>query len=225
MAGSKSVDYRAKFNDFSDPTTIKENQCTAFIRVCPSCGTRFPPGSRKCINCGKDRPRCKHTAMTGETVCRSHCSGRPYSIYSKLAATLADGALEELVEADDRDLSQEYALAKVALSAVLDNYEGIDSPKLLSMVKDFFTIAEKKKNIEQGQLLNISWNDDLVNSLRTKIRRVTQTIKELLEEYIEDEELRNKILLELRNRMKTPGNQITVPLKEGDYKISNVKEE
>ena len=85
------------------------------------------------------------------------------------------------------------------------------------MVKDFFTIAEKKKNIEQGQVLNISWNDDLVNSLRLRVRKLIKTFESILEDYIEDESLRKTILLELKERTKMPGNAVTVPLKDDDY--------
>ena len=215
---NKPVDIRAKFNDKSDPTYLFENQCVAFIRVCPKCGTRFPIGADHCISCGEPRPRCQHRAMENEIVCRSHSFGRPYSIYSKLAATLSDSVLEEIVEADDRDLSQEYALAKVALSSVLDDPKSIKSDKLLAMCKDFFTIAEKKKNIEQGQVLNISWNDDLVNSLRTRVRNLIKTFEALLEEKIEDPDLRKEILTELRDRAKLVGNMVTVPLDDKDYR-------
>lgn len=218
----KIPDARAKFNDRSDPTFKFEGQCVAFVRVCPKCGTRFPPGSDHCISCGEPRPRCQHKAMQGETVCRAHASGRPYSIYSKLAATLSDTVLEEIVEADDRDLSQEFALARVALSSVLDNPQQIKSEKLLAMVKDFFTIAEKKKNIEQGQVLNIAWNDDLVNSLRTRVRKLIKTFEAILDEFIEDEDLKKKIMVELQERTRMPGNMVSVPLKEEDYKkLSN----
>ena len=214
---SKVSDKRAKFNDKSDPSFMFENQCVAYIRVCPKCGTRFPSGSDHCIECGAERPRCQHRAMENETVCRSHATGRPYTIYSKLAGTLSDSVLEEIVEADDRDLSQEFALARIALSSVLDNPDQIKSDKLLGMVKDFFTIAEKKKNIEQGQVLNISWNDDLVNSLRLRVRKLIKTFESILEDYIEDESLRKTILLELKERTKMPGNAVTVPLKDDDY--------
>lgn len=219
------ADARAKFNDTTDPTYIKPNQCVAFIRVCPQCGTRFPVGSRKCISCGAVRPRCQHTAMEGETVCRSHATGRPYSIYSKLAATLVDGALEELVEADDRDLSQEFALAKVALSHALDQTPvQVSSKDLLSMIKEFFIIAEKKKNIEQGQMLNISWNDDLVNSLRQRVRKMVKVFEEILDVYIEDESLKTKMKQDFREKMKTFGNSITVPKNASDYKTSSEEE-
>lgn len=209
-------DIRAVFNDTSDPSYKFENQCVCYKRVC-TCGTRFPVGSTVCPSCGAVRPRCGNRAMEGEEVCRAHATGRPFSLYSKLAATLSDGALEELVEQDDRDLSQEYALAKVALSCVLDGEVNPDSKTLLAMVKDFFTIAEKKKTIEKGQVLNIAWNDDLVNALRKRVRLLVRTMNEVLSEYIDDEELRTKILKEVQSRTKMPGNAVTVPLNPNDY--------
>lgn len=215
--GVKPQDIRANFNDRSDPSFAFENQCVAYRRTCPSCGTRFPLGATKCIECGEVRPRCQHRAMENNIVCRSHATGRPYSIYSKLAGTLSDTVLEEIIEADDRDTSQEFALARIALSTVLDHPGEVKSDKLLQMIKDFFTIAEKKKNLEQGQVLNISWNDDLANSLRIRIRKLLKTFEQILEEYIPDQELRYKILVELKERTKLQGNLITSPPQEGDY--------
>lgn len=212
------ADIRAKFNDRTDPSFQKENQCVAYVRVCPKCGNKFPIGSTSCKICGEARPRCSNTAMEGEHVCRAHAVGRPYSIYSKLAAQLSDSVLEEIVAADDRDLSQEFALAKVALSHALDQTPQVSSKELLGMIKDFFTIAEKKKNIESGQTLNISWGDEMVNSLRLKIRKLIKTFEEILKEYVKDEDLCNQIMLELRERTKLIGNSVTVPSKPSDYK-------
>lgn len=210
-------DLRAKFNDKSDPTWRFHNQCVAFKRVCPECGNRFPSGSDHCIYCGAPRPRCQHKAMDGETVCRQHITGRPYTLYNKLAGTLTDTALEEIIEADDRDLSQEFALARIALSGALDRPGTIDSEKLLKMVKDFFIIAEKKKTIEQGQVLNISWNDELVNSLRLRVRKLIKTFEEVIDEFIEDPQLKKKILTEIRDRTRMPGNLVSSPLNDKDY--------
>ncbi len=100
----------------------------------------------------------------------------------------------------------------------MDDPKSIKSDKLLAMCKDFFTIAEKKKNIEQGQVLNISWNDDLVNSLRTRVRNLIKTFEAILEEKIEDPDLRKEILTELRDRTKLVGNMVTVPLDDKDYR-------
>ena len=85
------------------------------------------------------------------------------------------------------------------------------------MLKDFFTIAEKKKNIEQGQVLNISWNDDLVNSLRARVRKLINTFSEIITENIEDETLKKKMLEELYQRTKINGNMVSCPPKASDY--------
>lgn len=216
--GKGLQDIRAVFNDPNDPSYEFENQCVCFKRVCPKCGTRFPVGSKVCPDCGAPRPRCRHRAMANEVVCRSHARGRPLSIYNILVNTISDGVLEELVEQDDRDLSQEYALAKVALSTVLDGSATPDSKELLAMVKDFFTIAEKKRNIEKGQVLNIAWNDELVNSLRKKIRIIMRAVASALEKNIEDPELRQKILEDIKDSTKMVGNMITVPDKPEFYR-------
>ena len=211
------ADARAAFNDKTDPSYQFEDQCTAFRAVCKECGTRFPSGSRECPNCGATRPRCMNRVVKGEVVCRKHMKGRPFTLYTKLAATIADTELEELIEADDKDLSQEFALARVCLSAALDTPEAYSSKDLLDMVKQFFIIAEKKKNIEQGQVLNISWNDDLVNSLRSRVRKLIRTFSEILEDNIQDEDLKKKMLNELYTKTKLNGNMISSPPKASDY--------
>lgn len=211
------ADARAKFNDKTDPSFKFEGQCTAFRALCPECGTKFPTGSRTCPNCGADRPRCMGHAVQGEVVCRKHMKGRPYTLYTKLAATLADTELEELIEADDHDLSQEFALARVCVSAALDNPGEYSSKQILTMVRDFFTIAEKKKNIEQGQVLNISWNDDLVNSLRARVRKLIRTFAEIIEDNVKDEDQKKKMLEELYSKTKLNGNMISSPPKASDY--------
>jgi len=210
-------DARAKFNDPTDPSYEFEDQCTAFRAVCPECGTRFPSGSRECPECGASRPRCRNKVVKGEVVCRCHMKGRNFSLYNKLAATLTDTQLEEFIEADDRDLSQEFALARICVSAALDNPGDYSSRAVLGMVKDFFSIAEKKKNIEQGQVLNISWNDDLVNSLRVRVRKLIRTFSDLVNEFVDDPELRKEMLKELYARTKLNGNMISCPPKASDY--------
>ena len=210
-------DARAKFNDTSDPSYQFENQCTAFKVLCPECGNKFPTGSRECPVCGAVRPRCTNKALKGEVVCRKHMKGRALTLYNKLAATISDTELEEIISADDHDLSQEFALARICVSAALDNPNEYTSKQILVMLKDFFTIAEKKKNIEQGQVLNISWNDDLVNSLRARVRKLIKTFSEIIEENVKDEEQKKKMLEELYSRTKLNGNMISCPPKASDY--------
>ena len=208
---------RAPFNDPTDPSYQFKDQCTAFRSICKECGTKFPSGSRTCPNCGAVRPRCTNHVVKGETVCRKHMKGRPYTLYTKLAATLADTELEEIIEADDKDLSQEFALARICLSAALDTPEAYSSKDIMDMVRQFFIIAEKKKNIEQGQVLNISWNDDLVNSLRTRVRKLIRTFAEIIDTNIVDEDLKKKMLEELYSKTKLNGNMISSPPKSTDY--------
>jgi hypothetical protein len=211
------ADARAKFNDKTDPSYQFENQCTAFRSLCPNCGNKFPSGSRECPECGATRPRCQNKVVKGEVVCRSHMKGRNISLYNKLAATISDTELEEIIEADDHDLSQEFALARICISGALDDPSAYSSKQILAMLKDFFTIAEKKKNIEQGQVLNISWNDDLVNSLRARVRKLIRTFSEIIEENVTDEDLKKQMLEDLYNRTKLNGNMISCPPKASDY--------
>ena len=216
MAKKEPVD-RVKFNDTSDPTYEFRDQCAALRAVCPECGTRFPSGSRECPECGAKRPRCKQHAMKNEIFCRSHMRNRPFTLYNKLAATIADTELEEIIEADDRDLSQEFALARVCLSAAMDDPDSYTSKDILDMVKQFFIIAEKKKNIEQGQVLNITFNDDMVTAFRARFRKILRVFKELVDEYVEDENIRKKMLDDLYTKTKLTGNMLSSPPKASEY--------
>lgn len=213
---SKSPD-RAVFNDTSDPSYEFKDQCVAYLNVCKECGTRFPVGSRECPNCGAKRPRCKCKAMKGEVVCKSHAKNRSFTIYNKLAATIADTELEEIIEADDHDLSQEFALARVCLSAAIDSPDSYSSKEILEMVKQFFIIAEKKKNIEQGQVLNITFNDEMVTAFRSRFRRILRVFKEIVDEYVEDDQIRRKMLEELHEKTRLTGNMLSVPPKASEY--------
>ena len=211
------IESRAKFNDESDPSYQFKDQCTAFRALCPECGNRFPRGSRECPNCGAIRPRCQNKAVKGEVVCRKHMRGRSLTIYNKLAATLTDTELEELIEADEHDLSQEFALARACIAGALDTPEAYSSKDVMDMIKQLFIIAEKKKNIEQGQVLNISWNDDLVNSLRARVRKMIRTFSEIIDENVTDENVKKKMLEELYSRTKLNGKMISCPPKASDY--------
>lgn len=207
---------KAKFNDGTEEF---KDQCVAYKRLCPDCGTRFKPDDVKCPNCGAPRPRCKNRAMAGEEVCRSHAHGRPYSLYSRLAAALTDAPLEELLDEEKlRDLDEPYVLAKIALSSVFDEEDKPDSEKIIGMVKQFFIIAEKKRNIESGKMLNIAWDDKTLNILRARVKKYFITLKQVLDRNIQDEDLKLKILKELHDEMKLVGNQITAPDREEFYK-------
>lgn len=200
---------RAVFNDGSEEF---HNQCIAYVRNC-TCGTRFKSGDTFCPNCGKERPRCSNRAMEGEEFCRVHAVHRAYSPYNKLVSKLSDQTLEEFIESDDRGLSQEYALAKVALSHAmeLEKDELPSSEELLKMVKQFFEIAEKKHNIEKGQTLNIAWDDEMVTTLRSRLRKYLSTMIDIIKEEDISEETKERMIQKLHERTKMMGNAITAP--------------
>lgn len=194
------------YRDLLDPQTrVPENRrCQAYLLVCPECGTKFQPGETQCSKCGAERPRCSNSAVKGEIFCSAHLQQRPKSIYAKLADTLTDSELEELIQADDHDVSQEFALARICVASAVEKAKekGYSEKTILNMLKDFFTIAEKKKNIEQGQELNISWNDEMVNSLRLKIRSVLKAVVSVANEEIKDPEDRARFLKKVKARTK-----------------------
>lgn len=198
-----------------------EGQCAALKNFCPNCGKRFEKYKTEC-KCGTKRPRCQNKAMRNEDVCVTHAKNRAYKLYSKLAATISDSQLEEFIEKDQRDLTQEFALARIALSGALDN-RSISSEQLMSLVKEFFDIALKKKRIEEGDLVNIQWNDDMANALRLRFRNIIKELGDTLKAHLTDDVLRadvdkdellKKIFYDLKKVTKLLGNKLTAPLKE-----------
>lgn len=208
----------AKFNDGTEEF---KNQCVAYLSTCPNCGIRFEPEDTVCKSCGTKRPRCLNRAMEGETRCRSHVKARHLALSSKLAATLTDQSVEELLADDNlRDLDEPFLIAKLALGGILDKKDTItdsDRKAIINCVKQFFFIAEKKHSIEQGATLNLAWDDKTVNALRDRIKQYFNTLKLVLDKYIKDDEVKRNILLDLYSSMKQPGNQISVPLDKNDY--------
>lgn len=192
---------KAKFNDTSDPSYSFKDQCVCFKRVCDICGHRFEGTETKCPVCGALRPRCQHKAMKGEEVCRMHSKAKPYSLYTKLSASISDAALEEFIEKENNDLEQEFALARLALSGALDNQK-LNSKTLMHLVKVFFEVAEKKKNVEKGQQINISWNDELAASLRKRFRFFIKSVNDVLSENIEDKEKVQDIMEKIKEKVK-----------------------
>lgn len=199
------------------------NQCACLKNICPNCGNRYPAGIvLTCPTCGTPRPRCQNKHMANEDVCRTHAVGRPYSLYTKLAAQINDASLEEFIEKETYDLSQEYALAKIALSAALEN-QNITSKELMENLNAFFTIAQKKKRIEEGDVINVQWNDELVVALRKRWRKtllaletvLTDSLKEIpnLPEDFDSEFWIKKVMTRVREQSKLLGNNLTVPKK------------
>ena len=158
--------------------------------------------------------------MANEDTCRTHSHGRPYSLYTKLAAQINDASLEEFIEKETYDLSQEFALAKIALSAALENQQ-ITSKELLDNLSQFFNIAQKRKRIEEGDVINVQWNDELVVALRKRWRKTLQaleavlvsSVKEIpnLPEDFDTEFWVKKVMTLVRQESKLIGNSITAP--------------
>lgn len=196
------------------------NQCAYLKNICPSCGNRYPAGIiLDCPTCGAKRPRCQNKHMTNEDACRTHVHGRPYSLYTQIAATLADSSLEEFIEKENYDLTQEFALARIALSGALENGK-MTSDELLERLDMFFKIAQRKKKIEEGDVINLSWNDDLVVALKKRWRQTILSLEEVLKTEISNLPLKeevdldftiNVILTKVRQQSKLIGNKMTTP--------------
>lgn len=195
------------------------NQCASLKNTCENCGRRFPAGIIvSCPHCGTKRERCKNKSMSGEQVCRVHSVGRPYKLYTKIAAQLTDQSLQEYVEREDFDLTQEFVLARIALSGYFDQNETPNSEKMLDKIDTFFKIAQRKKKIEEGDIISLSWNDDLVVALKKRLRdfiRATGTVlkAELCKEFEVDEEraeyITTKVLSQVKETTKLMGNRVT----------------
>ena len=141
-------------------------------------------------------------------------------MYTKLAAQINDASLEEFIEKETYDLSQEFALAKIALSAALENQQ-ITSKELLDNLSQFFNIAQKRKRIEEGDVINVQWNDELVVALRKRWRKTLQALELVLTTHLAEipgvpedfdkEFWVKKVMTAVRQESKLIGNAITAP--------------
>lgn len=196
----------------------KMNQCSYLKNICPKCYNRYPAGIvLECSHCGTPRPRCQNLKMTNEDCCRQHAHGRPYSLYTQVAAQLADSSLEEFIEKENYDLTQEFALARIALAGAMENGQ-MTSTDLMERLDMFFKIAQRKKKIEEGDTINLSWNDDLVIALKKRWRLTIQALEGVLKEEIMKLPLKeevdvdfliNVILTKVRQESKLIGNRMT----------------
>ena len=171
----------------------KGNQCSCLNNTCSECGEKFPNEAApefmqegivvKCPNCGAWRRRCGSIAMANSDVCRKHLGHRQYSLYTKLASHIADISIDELLalDTDQWDLTTEFNLAKVALSAQLEQGK-ITSEQLLDNLQKFFKIAELKKKIESGETLQIKYDDETYQQLRAKWRKMLFTLEGIMQE-------------------------------------------
>lgn len=204
------------------PQVIK-NQCTCLKNTCSKCGTTFPDGIiLVCPKCNTNRERCRSRVIEGEDVCPAHNPHRAFSMYQRLAANISDASLEEFIEKGDNDLTQEFALARLALSGILDGGAagGLTSKDLLENLKMFFDIALKKKRIETGDTLNIKWDDKMAESMRKRWRQAINSLAdsilrhitvEVLRPGVDREALLKVIFQDLKNSMQPLSESVSLP--------------
>lgn len=203
-----------------DYPPTRENQCTHWKSICPECGVRFPKLATVC-ECGAKRERCRNVCMDGEDSCRVHMRGRTYNIFTVAAQNFADSALENMIERDDRDLAQEYQLARALIAQELDPDKlgtgGVDGIKLMKMLSMFFDIADKRKKIESGETLNVQIGDEARRFIQQRMKSFVGAIDQTLKEFFpEQESLRLQILERVRELASLPGNEKTiVPMLNG----------
>ena len=108
------------------------------------------------------------------------------------------------------------------MSAALENQQ-ITSKELMENLNAFFTIAQKKKRIEEGDVINVQWNDELVVALRKRWRKtlialegvLIDSVKEIpnIPEDFDGEFWVKKVMTRVKEQSKLLGNSITVPKK------------
>lgn len=204
------------------PETIPQ-QCIHWRSCCAACGTRYTQVETVCSDCGAPRERCKNKCMRDEDSCRVHIRARTYNVYTVLSQHMADDALEAMIERDDRDLAQEYQLARMVIANMVDPVEQAISgkkfrpDKLLEMLKTFFEIAEKRKKIEEGDQLNIRIDDEAKRHIRGRMKALIGAFQQALQEHLPDQEsLHCRILARVRELSHLPGNEKTiVPMHNG----------
>lgn len=199
----------------------KPRQCVHWKTLCPECEARFPGLATECPECGAVRQRCKNRAMENEDSCRRHMRARPYSILTLASSALADGILEEMIEGDERDLTEEYQTSRYILahqSAVLikalNDPDTLLDPKVVSgytkASKTFFEIAERRKKIEDGEQLTITIDPQSKQFIQRRINAILKAFKEVLEEHIHADSVVKEILYALQQKLKLPGNARTI---------------
>ena len=164
---------------------------------------------------------CKNQCMEGEDSCRVHMRGRTYNIFTVAAQNIADSALENMIERDDRDLAQEYQLARALIAQELDpeklGKKGVDGIKLMKMLSMFFDIADKRKKVESGETLNVQIGDDARRFIQQRMKAFVGAMGTALEEFLpEKESLRLAILQRVKELAALSGNEKTmIPMLNG----------
>lgn len=200
---------------FNDGSEEFKDQCIAFRRVCPICGSSFDDTDKICTKCNNNRERCHNKAMTNEQHCRVHSEARVLSIYNVVAGKLSDTTLDELIEKGNlRDLTIEFALAKLAIAEM--HSSSATGKDRIEAIATLFSIAEKLQRIESGGLLNVNWADPLVLAMRNKFRSLIGTMVDIIEKYVIDVPIRKLMIQELQDRSKLIGNSITIKPVEGN---------
>lgn len=199
----------------------KPRQCVHWKTLCPECEEKFPGLETTCPHCGTIRQRCRNAPMENEDSCRKHMRARPYSILTLAAGSLADGMLQEMIEGDERDLTEEYqtsryvlALQSKALLELLSDKDKPVDPKVVASYakasKTFFEIAEKRKKIEDGEQITITIDPQSKQHIQRRISIMIQAFREVLEEYIHADSVRKEMLYSLQQKLKLPGNKRTI---------------
>ena len=85
----------------------------------------------------------------------------------------------------------------------------------------FFNIAQKRKRIEEGDIINVQWNDELVVALRKRWRKTLIALEAVLTEQLKTipgidpefdfEFFIKKVMTEVKIKSKSLGNNITTP--------------
>lgn len=151
-----------------------------FVNKCGTCDSRFSKLTLVC-GCGEKRKRCGGIVLQGKKTCRSHMSDVDCSVYHALAKQIPAEVLEHIVERDDRDLTVQYAAAQVVLAQILDKPDGEVAPQVkLRMCKEFFEIAKLRKTVEQGEVVNVAFDDKMADKLRQRFKAFLDTLMQAL---------------------------------------------
>ena len=88
-------------------------------------------------------------------------------------------------------------------------------------MSQFFNIAQKRKRIEEGDVINVQWNDELVVALRKRWRKTLQALELVLTSHLSEipgipsdfdkEFWIKKVMTAVRQETKLIGNAITSP--------------
>lgn len=194
------------------------SQCTWLRNYCITCGKRFEDVRLKsgalepvmeCTFCNTRRARCTKVKSKNEDSCRVHQRGRTLGVYTLLAGGQSDISFEDILERDNKDLVEEFALARMAIMEMLarDPDQRPPAEMMLTHIKTFFEIAEKRKKLEDGDIISVRFDDEAAAQVRKQVRATIKAFADAINEAGLSPSVQAQIIASARDKLHRMGNE------------------